>query len=86
MSSSNPAWWQLCGNCEKLPRCVLAQVRGYQRDIGILSQQLSDIKHKFFQQKRKDRAEQQLALQAQESQRLDEGELEIKAVRLAAVS
>ena len=63
------------------------QVRSYQRDIGILSKQLSDIKSKYFQQKRAEKAERDSAT-PQPLYSLDpmaeESQLAIKAVRITA--
>ena len=65
------------------------QVRTYQRDIGILSQQLSDIKNKFLQQKRRERLEDQagrdpaLQLGKMDGLHREESQLAIKAVRIS---
>lgn len=89
-----------CGYCKALHeqatgaanahfRCV--QVRSYQRDIGILSKQLSDIKAQYFAQKRAEKLASQRESAALTPLLLDkvgfmddEAPLEIKAVRITS--
>lgn len=61
------------------------QVKGYQRDIAILSKELADAKFNLYAKKRRQQAKQQAMGAKQQDDLVEDEPMEIKAISLSAM-